>query len=43
MKSGTRPLQDVPLFPSLGVKRITRKGEGDPRSAVDEGGFAVPH
>ncbi|HEX9277003.1 MAG TPA: hypothetical protein VGA51_11490 [Casimicrobiaceae bacterium] len=43
VKFGARSLQDVPLFPGLRVKRITRKSKGNPRSAVDERGFAVPH
>src|SRR6266481_5578850 len=43
VKSGASPMQDFPLLASLPVKRVTRKGEGDPGSAVDEGGFAVPH
>lgn len=41
--SGTGLLQDVPLFPGLQVKRVTRQGEGDPRAAVDERGFVVPN
>src|SRR6266540_3443762 len=43
VKFGARSLQDVPLFPGLRVKRITRKSKGNPRSAVDKRGFAVPH
>jgi hypothetical protein len=35
--------QPVPLIACLGVKRIARERERDPRAAVDESGFTLPH
>ena len=43
MKLGAGSLQNVPLLARLRVKWITREGERDPRPAVDEDGFAMPH